>query len=236
MSVNYSEFPPAFELDGEGVGKAVFNALSVPSSYGQVKHVGAVLERVGYTGVTGSESSDTAVVIPDESLLMPLLNSIPEEVHDINVTMGYPMSASELYVFMSDVAAMQLRIRKKEGGWHYYHKHVWDILSSGLMRFLMSSEEMAGCREKVARIKKEGKYYIPQEDLSGYPVLDVIFRPVAQDPSAKDAAQVESLAEYLQSAVSFLAPVLMEDPEMAVELEFARKYYESINSLRSKKL
>ena len=45
---------------------------------------------------------------------MPLLNSIPEEVRDINVTMGYPMSASELYVFMSDVAAMQLRIRKKE--------------------------------------------------------------------------------------------------------------------------
>ena len=236
MSVNYSEFPPAFELDGDGVGKAVFNALSVSSSYGQVKHVGTVLERVGYTGVSGSESSDTAVVIPDESLLMPLLNSIPEEVSDINVTMGYPMSASELYVFMSDVAAMQLRIRKKESGWHYYHKHVWDILSSGLMKFVMSSEEMAGCRENVARIKKEGKYYIPQEDLSGYPVLDVIFRPVAHDPSAKDAAQIQSLAEYLQSVVSFLAPVLMADPDMAVELEFARKYYESINSLRSRNL
>ena len=74
MADNCREFPPAFVLSEDGVGKASFNVLSVPSSYGQVKHVASILDRMGYSGGSGS---DTAIILPDEGLLMPLLNSIP---------------------------------------------------------------------------------------------------------------------------------------------------------------
>ena len=36
------------------------------------------------------ELNNTAVVLGDEKLLIPLLNSIPSNVKNINVTMGYP--------------------------------------------------------------------------------------------------------------------------------------------------
>lgn len=236
MSANCREFPQAFELDDEGVGKASFCSLSVPSSYGQVKHVAPILERLGYRDDALRNSSDTAVVIPDETLLMPLLNSIPEHIHDINVTMGYPMSASELHVLMSEIAKMQLHLRKKENGWYFYHKQVWDILSSGIVKTLMASEQMEECREKIARVRQEGKYYIPQSDLCGFSLLDVIFRPVVYDMSLADAGQTEALACYLQDVISFIAPILSSDPDMAVEVEFARKWYACINSLRAKQL
>ncbi len=236
MADNVREFPQAFVPDDEGVGRTVFNTLSVPSSYGQVKHVAPVLERLGYKDDALGSSSDTAVVIPDETLLMPLLNSIPEDIKDINVTMGYPMSASELYVLVSDVARMQLHLRKKDTGWHFYHKQVWDILSSGIMKTVLASEDMEACRERIAAIRKEGRYYIHQDEFSGHSLLEVIFRPVAVEPSAADAAQADALAAYLQDVVTFLAPMLARYPDMALELEFARKCYSSINSLRAKKL
>jgi hypothetical protein len=40
----------------------------------------------------------TAVVLPDEQLLIPLLNAFPESVSKINVTMGYPLRATSLYM------------------------------------------------------------------------------------------------------------------------------------------
>lgn len=236
MTDNVREFPQAFELDDEGVGRTSFNSLSVPSSYGQVKHLASILEQIGYKDDALGNSSNTAVVIPDETLLMPLLNSVPEDIMDINVTMGYPMSASELYVLMYDVAMMQMHLRKKETGWHFYHKQVWNILSSGIMKTLVSSEDMQECKARIARVRQDGKYYIPQEDLSGFPLLDVLFRPVASEPLVADAAQTDALAVYLQDVVTVIASKLAHYPDMAVELEFARRWYSSINSLRAKKL
>ena len=236
MADNVKEFPPVFMPDDGGMRRPSFNTLSVPSSYGQVKHVAPILERIGYKDDALRSSSDTAVVIPDESLLMPLLNSIPENIQDINVTMGYPMSASELYVLVSDVAKMQMHLRRKDSGWHFYHRQVWDILSSGIMKSLAAADEMAECRERIAAVRREGRYYIHQDDFSGHPLLEVIFRPVAVEPSAADAVQTDALASYLQEVIAFLAPMLARDPGMALELEFARKCYSSINSLRAKKL
>lgn len=235
MSENVKDFPQAFQPSGKE-GETSFNVLSVPSSYGQVKHLSAILENVGYDDSAMKDSSDTAVVLADEGLLIPLLNSIPENVHDINVTMGYPMSACRLNTFMGDLARMQLHLRQKGQLWHYYHKQVWDLLSSGLMRTLMAGEEMEECRQKVESVRKESRYYIPQEDLSGYPLLDMMFRPVVVDPLSSDPEQTDAFAGYLQNVVAEIAAILSDDPDMAMEVEFAHRYYTSINALRCKKL
>lgn len=233
MKDNLKDFPQAFPLAQEELPETSFNVLSVPSSYGQVKHLKAILEKTGYVNEAGRDFSDTAIVLPDESLLMPLLNSVPEEVRDINVTMGYPLASSEMYVLMRDIARMQLHLRRKDSGWHFYHRHVWDVLSSGLFRKLSDTPGMEGTKDRIASVKQEGKYYIPQNDLSGTPLLDMIFRPIVQDVSVADAAQTDAFASYLQEVAAFVAPLLCDDPDMAVEMEFAREYYNSINSLRA---
>ena len=235
LADNVRDFPQAFEPSGKD-GDTSFNVLSVPSSYGQVKHLSTILDNVGYDDSAMKDCSDTAIVLADEGLLIPLLNSIPDDVHDINVTMGYPMSACRLNTFMSDVARMQLHLRKKGHVWHYYHKQVWDLISSGLMRTLMAGEEMYECRRKVEDVRKESRYYIPQDNLSGYPLLDLIFKPVIEDPLTPDMKQIDEFAQYLQNVVAEIAAILSDDPDMAMEVEFAHRYYTSINALRCKNL
>ena len=232
MSKNVKDYPQAFSLDPEGVGMPRFNVLSVPSSYGQVKHVEGILSKVGLK----ASESDCAIVLPDEGLLMPLLNSIPEEVTDINVTMGYPMSYSELWSLMGDIMKMQMHVNRKDGRCRFYHKYVWDVFSNALFRKLMDGEEMKPCRERVAQIKQAARYYISQEDLSGFPLFDMVFRPVVNDMAAADSEQISSIAAYQQEVISFMAPLLMKNSDVALEIDFAKEYWCAVNRLKAMNL
>ena len=221
MSDNVEMFGQDIMLEAERKSAPEFNVLSVPSSYGQVKQLGTILEKAD-----DPEGTETAVVLPDESLLLPLLNSVPESVRDINVTMGYPLSASSVFGLMSDIAKMQMHLRLKDDRWHFYHKHVWDILSNGMLR----------CRERADAVRKDGKFYIPQDDLNGLPLLDLVFRPVLTDLSSNDPDQIDSFAGYLQEILSGVVALMPEDDGSAIEIEAAKAYYTSVNSLRARRL
>lgn len=237
MSENVKRFRPAFTPDPDGVALPEFNVVSVPSSVGQVKRVGDI--------VSGGRPDDYAVVLPDESLLLPLLNSIPPEISDINVTMGYPMGASEFYAFMHDVIRMQMHARQKGNQWAFYHKYVWNIFSSGIFRKLVDGNSEVF--EKIDSIRKARKYYIPVSDLSGSGLPEVIFRPACSDSQAEDARQVDNLCAYLCDVVAFVGSRFRAErdendeiqfsdahkTDYALEIDFAKEYYTSLNRLRS---
>ena len=90
------------------MGKPSINVLSLASSIGQAKLLPGIIERFD-----SSPGIETAIVLPDESMLLPVLNSIPENIEEINVTMGYPIRGSEFLSFMEDIAKLQLHLREK---------------------------------------------------------------------------------------------------------------------------
>ncbi len=76
--------------------------IAVPSGTGQAK----VLNEVEGTDSGARESLQTAVVLPDESLLLPVLSSLPDDAGSVNVTMGYPLRETSLYGFVMLLAGM----------------------------------------------------------------------------------------------------------------------------------
>ena len=220
MSRNIKDFPQAFEMDPEGLETPEVEVISVPSSVGQTKLIPSVVK-----------DSRCAVVLPDESLLIPVLNSIPEEIKDINVTMGYPMKDSAFFDFMTLVSAMQMHIRRKDGKWYYYHNQVWSLFSSSIFRKVTHGDDAV--RSRIKEIKGGMKYYIPQEDLAGVPVFDLLFRPAVTDPKAVSKEQISVFADYQKRLIKGLAPMLAGDPSMAIELEFAKAAYNAISQLQA---
>lgn len=237
MSDNVKEFPQAFRLDADGLELPSFNILSIASSTGQAKrlpdivsqiakmHTGGDLSKVGTFEDGGT---DCAIVLPDENLLKPVLNSIPEEISDINVTMGLPMKSSSLYVMMADLASVQLHAVRKKEKWHFYHKHLWDLFASEVFRSAADEQTMA----VVSQIKKDAKYYVPTDELSGTPLLDVLFKPVITDPKARSKEQIDAFAGYQMDVLKTIAPALAKDSSLALELEYAKEYYRSISLIR----
>ncbi len=223
MSRNVLEFPQAADWDPEGGGVPEINVISVPSSAGQAKRLPDILR------INGMEAEECAVVLPDENLLKSVLNSIPETVTDINVTMGLPMSGSLFYTMMAEVSAIQMHTINRNGSWLFYHKQVWDLFGSEIFRKAADGKTL----ETVARVKKGAKYYIPQEELNGTPLLDAVFTPVVTDPKAVSGEQIWRFAEYQKNVIKTAAPAIADDENLALELEYAKEYYKSINVLQS---
>ena len=223
MARNVQDFPQAFPLDADGLSLPKIHVVGVPSSTGQAKQVSAILE--------GLERVDRecAVVLPDESLLPTVLSSIPPKVEDINVTMGCPMASGALFDLMSTVATLQLHMRKGPSGWMFYHRQVWAIFSNSLFRRAAGEEAM----KVVADVKRQARYYIPEADLAADGLMRTLFRPVVTDVKEPSAAQTDALADYLQEVVYAVATAVREEPDIALELEFARKYYLAVSRLRA---
>ncbi|MES2627931.1 MAG: hypothetical protein V4616_03085, partial [Bacteroidota bacterium] len=72
--------------------------IGVPKSVGQVKTAAQILQEI-----PAAEMTETAVVLANESLLVPLLNSIPESVPHINLTMGLPLKHNPLYLLLESL-------------------------------------------------------------------------------------------------------------------------------------
>ena len=231
MAGNVQEFPQAAKWDPEGVTAPQVNVVSISSSVGQAKRLPDILQDIAdqrSNGMMSAIGSDCAVVLPDENLLRPALNSIPLEIMDINVTMGLPMPGSLFYSMMSDIASIQLHVVSRKGGWYFYHKQVWDLFSSEVFRKVADD----ATQEVVAKIRKEAKYYIPQEDLAATELLATLFRPVITDPKLASAEQIKAFSEYQKDVIRALAKSLSDDRELALELEYAKEYYKSVNILQ----
>lgn len=247
MSSNVVEFPQAFSIDpGKASGRSFVNAgvsepengpkihvMSVPSSVGQTKQIPSLLAPVAEQKKSGlADWSDTAIVLPDESLLIPVLNTLPLEIGTVNVTMGYPMSGSDIYSLMNNISALQLHVRKQKDSWAFYHKQVWSIFSSGIIASMMDGQ----ARQRVKEIKTAAKYYIPQSDFAGIELFELIFRPVVTDAKATSAEQIKAFAQYQLDVLSALGAKMTRMSGMELEVHFAKQYYLSVNRLKSQVL
>ena len=208
LTRNVSEFSQAFTPDPDGLPRPVINVVACPSSVGQGKLLPSILAPA--TGI------ETAVVLPDEGLLVPVLNSIPESVQDVNVTMGYPMKGSEFEALMSDIAALQMNTREKDGNLQFYHKYVWGIFSNSLVRSSVSEDGT----EIISRIRKEARYYIDSRAFAGDSLLELIFRPATDIPA------------YLKELILGLAHLLKAQEGKEMELDFAMYAYKAVTRLQ----
>ena len=226
MKDNVVRFPQAFQSDPEPLEEPYIEVIGVPSAVGCAKQLPRILDSVN------PGQLDTAVVLPDENLLIPVLNSIPEQITDINVTMGYPMRGSAFFSLMDEIARMQLNLREKEGRWLFYHRSAWSIFSNSVFASALDQEG-----EKIVdTIREKAKFYIPQEDFGNHPLLNAIFRPVVTDPSDSSGAQAYALSAYLLDLAGQLGVLLKNVEGMVLELDFARQYYQDLNRLRAKNM
>ncbi len=224
LEKNVAEFGQAFSLDSEGLRPPEINVLSVPGGVAMAKQIPAILSRIPSDKPVGIE---TAVILPDEGLLLPVLNSIPSSIRELNVTMGYPMGASEFWSLMNDISSLQMHIRIKDGRCLFYHRQVWSIFSNAVFKSLLSPEAVS----QVETVRKEARYYIAQDDLNGDPVLDLIFKPVVKDTRQVSADAVRKIEEYQLALITGIAPLLKDKPEMAVEMDFAMVYHLAVKRL-----
>ncbi len=105
----------------------------IPLMVGQTRYAGQILQEMMDAGNFIPEK--TAVVLPDEKLLFPVLYSIPESVQDINVTMGYPLRQTPLFNLFETLTALQKNARlENDGHFSFYFRDVKKLLDHTYIR------------------------------------------------------------------------------------------------------
>jgi len=83
------------------------------------------------------DAADTAVVLPDEGALLPVLHHLPEH-KEVNVSMGYPLERTALYQLVESV----LRCREnRDAQGRYYWRDLLELLRHPYLKMLRAENE-----------------------------------------------------------------------------------------------
>jgi hypothetical protein len=127
----------------------------VSQRIGQAKLITGQLEELIANGQF--REGNTVIVLPDESMLLPMMNSLPEKLETVNVTMGYPLRSTPLYNLLDLVIEMQVQ-RK---GQSFSHRQVTAILSHAYFLSLAGDE----AQRMNDDIVKRNRVFVPFSEL-----------------------------------------------------------------------
>ncbi len=208
MRDNLKRFPNA-------LGAEHFNRLSrendlkikvidVPNVISQTKLLPELL--------SADSGRETAVVLCDESLLIPAKNSFPAEIESINITMGFPAKSSSVIALVEQLYTLLVY---GVSGSSLYYKPVLALLQHPLV----CSVNRDACMSLIEKINKENLYRVSKDELSFHPVCKAIF----SEPSG-------SVSDWLKSIVQLLLlEPLLKERELDGEVLF--KLYTYIQRL-----
>lgn len=122
--------------------KKNINCTGVPQNIDQVKYVSKLL-----TSLNEDALNNTAVVLGDESIIIPLLNSLPTNVKDVNITMGIPLNQTPISVFFQNLFTLQLTHSDKG----YYYKNIIALLRNPLSKQLLNQTSINSISEYITK-------------------------------------------------------------------------------------
>jgi CRISPR/Cas system-associated exonuclease Cas4 (RecB family) len=144
--------PSDFTYQQKIRNKNVMNVYSVPSNTAQVKLASQLLEKKISNEDPGFEH--TCIVLPDESLLHPVLYSMPESVKHLNVTMGYPVS----YAPQSSIIGLLTRLQDNYTSGEFYHQNVLKVLNHPLVQLVAHDH----CTKLKKKIVEQNMIRVPE--------------------------------------------------------------------------
>jgi hypothetical protein len=169
MRNNLSEFPS--ELPSEYFNAFLENPkkikiISSPTENAQARYLHEWLKNE-------KNIDDFAVVLCNRALLLPVLYSLPENISNVNITTGFPLSQTPIYSTINVLIDMQIKgFDKKSGLWN--KDYVLSVLQNQYIQTL--SPEIENIKNKLL---KTGNYQCSLEDFCSDENIKFIFSPIA---------------------------------------------------------
>jgi hypothetical protein len=170
--------------------KAHRRVIETSSDVAQVKLISQLVEDL--PDLTPDNAHHTAVVLADETLLMPVLTSLPENIGDINITMGHPLRQTLVYTLVKHFMELQRTAVIIDEEVRFSYKDVIGILKHPLISGLMDESD----KELIEDINRSNLIWVPVYRLVKSENLKRAFRK----PSTPAL-----LSEYFKEILSLIA-------------------------------
>ena len=113
--------PKDFVFESQNqTGNRKITFVSVPGNITQAQAIN--LPQVIKSFPLNNRFDNTAFVLADENLLIPVVSTVGTNFQDINITMGYPLSQSPLFTLVEGLFNLQKHTKGENDKVQFYHK------------------------------------------------------------------------------------------------------------------
>lgn len=140
--------------------------IESPTENGQVRYLPQWIRN----NLTEPEK-ETAVVLCNETLLQPVLHSLPENIRHINITMGFPLSQTPAYSFVKAFVELHTDGYNAESG-RFQYAEVISMLKHPYLRKLSAHAD-----ELEKTLANTNRFYPLPSELSADETLEAVFAP-----------------------------------------------------------
>lgn len=156
--------------------KMLITVHPLPGVMTQVARCRAILDELGQEAW-----SDTVVVLPDPSFVLPIIHAFEDVKDRINITGGFPMRNTMIHRFVMSWLNLHAFAQRKRGQLHFYHKHLEEFMSFDVVRnWLSGSIDWDALKQDLV---KNNIRYVPlqrlqdamESDLFGQEAFDLLF-------------------------------------------------------------
>ncbi|MEA1873387.1 MAG: PD-(D/E)XK nuclease family protein [Bacteroidota bacterium] len=206
------EFPNPIDFKyPQSSRKKSIKIYAVPSKTAQVKLASSLL--TADFAKVDPDFERSALILPDESLLQPVLYSMPPEIKHLNVSMGFPIA----YAPQASLVKILALLQENQSKGKFYHKDVLRLLNHPLLRAIDSET----CSDLKQSVIENNWLRIPQEQLQkGHNILKMIFRSVDD---------LLELGHYFTDALKSIYEEISQLPDMEFDCEIIYQLYRRIN-------
>jgi len=156
---------------------------------------------------------ETAVVLCNESLLQPVLHSLPQEVKHVNITMGFPLSQTPVFSYLSTLLDLQIQGYQPKTG-RFSFQEVIAVLKHPYTR-----QQTTEAESLEKELTENNRFYPLPSELQRGEFLEHLFTPVSGNLA---------LTSYLAEALQQVAQVYQQDSAEERSEAFNQLYRESL--------
>lgn len=189
--------------------------VGVAKQVGQAKYVADILK-----DLSEDEIKKTALILADESILPSILNSLPSNIHYLNISMGIPLKSIPLAQFFKSIFELQMNREKLGKGKTYYFKNILQILENRtLTNFATESSQTL-----ANQIRTQNRIFNTPKSLTSA-LEDNLFQPLFNLP--------ESITDFLLTVKNWTDQLLqhpsMDSPLMKEYLFYFKKVFNQLH-------
>lgn len=221
---HYKAHPFEWIVDDFSQSKEI-QIIGTPKSIGQAKIAGRLIEEL-IDADPEPKLDNVAVVLGEESLLIPMLHALPQTVGALNITMGYSAKNNPAQILIAKLFKMHTNAQSRNASSYVlYYKDVLDVLTHPLV------EPYAQSHALTQTIKQNNYTFITHKKLFELnPEPNTLFELLFAKWENEPVQILDSLSQVLLKVKSNLSHDTNEDK---IAKAFVYSVFKTINKLIS---
>lgn len=139
--------------------------IGAPGNVSQARLAGELLNGLLTQSEQEQAPHKTALVMADESLLFPVMYSLPSNVKNVNITMGYPLKNTAIVGYVDLIFNLHANAKKLSKNYSFHHADIIAVFDHQYSNLFFNTDEQKSAKQLIRHIKERNIVFCNQKSL-----------------------------------------------------------------------